>query len=118
MTKIGPDQVVFRLDALLDQEKAAILAGELEKLGEIAAEKLDLIENSTVMLSDSPGLAGLRRKAARNDVLLQHVAEGIRDVARRMGAMADVRSGLKTYDHTGKEMQNILATARSVEKRS
>ena len=118
MTKIGPDQVIFRLDALLDQEKAVILAGELERLEGIAMEKLDLIENSTATLSDSPRLAELRRKAARNDVLLQQVADGIRDVARRMGAMADVRSGLKTYDHTGKKMQNISATARSVEKRS
>lgn len=118
MSKIRPEHVVMQLNDLLDQEKEAILSGKLGKLEEIAQKKIDLIGSSAVAPGGVSELSDLRRKAARNEILLQMAAEGIRDVARRMGAMADVRSGLKTYDRTGKSMQNISEAARTVKRRS
>lgn len=119
MTSEATTDKIAALDALLDAERAALLAGDLEKLAEMLEDKEGLIEAiNTAEHRNLDALQQLDGKVKRNQLLLDGALEGIRSVARRMAALRRIRSSLETYDSTGKKRNIEMASERAVEKRA
>ena len=94
MTSEATTDKIAALDALLDAERAALLAGDLEKLAEMLEDKEGLIEAiNTAEHRNLDALQQLDGKVKRNQLLLDGAPEGLRSVARRMAALRRVRSG-------------------------
>ncbi len=112
------DALIEKLDALLERERAALMAGALDQLDPIAQQKMALIEELSALEGpERERLATLREKAERNQVLFDSAMQGVRAVASRMADLRSVRSGLATYDSLGRA-KNIAEARSSIEKRA
>lgn len=102
--------VVVDLDELLDQEREALLTGNLEKVGRLISRKESLIDElSVVEAVEVSELAVLDAKVKRNQGLLDQALEGIRSVAARLAAMRRVKHTLDTYDSSGSKHSITLS---------
>lgn len=111
--------ILHTLDALLEEERAALLGGELAKIDDLMRRKEALID----ALSDADGqsdadLAALQSKLGRNQVLFDHALEGIRNVANRLGALRQLRKSLDTYDEQGRKSTITTPNQSLLEKRA
>ncbi|HKL54983.1 MAG TPA: flagellar export chaperone FlgN [Roseovarius sp.] len=119
MTQDDMQTLIDRLDKLLETERTALLAGDLETIGTLLAQKERLIDRFNALEgAREPDLAGLQQKVQRNQVLLDGALEGIRRVASRMAAIRQVRRSLATYDETGKRRTIDGTMAHNIEKRA
>ncbi|MFD3191733.1 flagellar biosynthesis protein FlgN [Sedimentitalea sp. HM32M-2] len=119
MTNENPQDLIERLDDLLDQERQALIAGDLERIGELMLIKEDLIGKINALEAVEQGrLDTLQEKVTRNQALLTSALDGIRAVANRMADLRRVRAGLETYDRRGQKRIFGTATETSVEKRA
>ena len=107
------------LDALLEQERAALLSGDLEKLTEMLPCKVALIDAlNRVIHTDIPTLQSLDTKVKRNQLLLDGALAGIRNVAQSLATLRRLRGSLETYGSDGKKRNIDVNTDHSVEKRA
>jgi hypothetical protein len=114
-----PTELIAALDELLDLERAALVDGELERLGALLPEKEKLIERVNKLDSiERQALAGVQIKVTRNQSLLNSAMEGIQAVASRMAELRRVRKGLETYDESGRKMQHSTQLSKKLEKRA
>ncbi len=108
-----------KLDAVLEQERAFLLEGDLEGLGSLLPLKEQLVEqllgNGAL---DRAGIEPIEGKLARNQLLLDGALEGIRTVAARLAALRQVRSALDTYDAQGRKRSVPTPSTPKVEKRA
>jgi len=119
MTPNDTQSLIDRLDDLLETERRALLAGDLEKIGPILTRKEQLIDRFNAHEIDrNPNLAAVQQKLVRNQELLDGALEGIRKVAARMAAMRRVRQSLDTYDESGKRQTINGVVLRKIEKRA
>lgn len=107
------------LDVLLDQERDALLAGDLEKIACLLPEKEKLVTD----LLDSPSeeqtaLNVLQSKLKHNQLLLDGAMQGIRTVASRLAALRQVREALDTYDAQGRRQRAAGMKPTKVERRA
>lgn len=110
---------IEQLDDLLEQERDALLAGNLEEMVGLLARKEQLLEAlNTTQQRDLPQLMRLDRKVKRNQLLLNGALEGIRSVTQRMAALQKVRQSLETYTSDGEKKRIEMQTNHSVEKRA
>lgn len=111
------DRRFAAIDRLLDDERAALLAGDLAALPGLAERKEALARD----LADSPplgdALAVLRAKSERNAELLAAAAKGVRTVVRRIGEIRQANGPLRTYGRDGTQ-QTLGSAASSMEKRA
>ena len=111
--------LIDQLDALLEAERTALLAGDLDKIGTLLERKEALIDAfNTLEPERTDGLEGLQRKVVRNQALLDGALEGIRKVAARMAEMRRVRTSLDTYDQAGRKRTIDGTAPRRIEKRA
>lgn len=104
------------LTDLLEQERAALLSGDIDKLARLAPHKERVLQSLDA--TDRPALDALHGKALRNQELIDSALQGIRDVTDRLQAMRAARRSLETYDSHG-HRRSIEATVRpTVEKRA
>ena len=89
------------LDDLLDAERAALLAGDLDQIGRLVTQKESLVAD--LHGADVSEIERLQRKMARNQVLLDRALLGIRSVANRLGSLRRIRRSLETYDKDGRK---------------
>ena len=116
-SEIGP--IMDSLNDLLEAEKAALLAGDLERLTGMAERKEALIEAlNSAEQADFELLKELDLKVKRNQGLLNSALDGIRTVARRMAAFRRVRGSLETYDAKGEKSIIEVDPETSFEKRA
>ncbi|MFV0512262.1 MAG: flagellar biosynthesis protein FlgN [Jhaorihella sp.] len=111
--------MIATLDDLLDRERQALVAGELDELADLMAEKEALI--GEIGVPDPRAQAGLNRlrdKVHRNHALLNSALEGIRAVAGRLADLRQVRRGLETYDRSGRKTVFDTRARQHVEKRA
>ena len=119
MTQDSAQNMIDELDTLLDQERGALVDGDLEQLSRLVAYKEDLIGKINLLDSLERGrLAEVHDKVARNQVLLNSAMEGIHAVASRMADLRRVRQGLETYDRTGQKKRFDTQIQSSMEKRA
>ncbi|MEZ5673954.1 MAG: flagellar biosynthesis protein FlgN [Thalassovita sp.] len=91
--------LVAQLDSLLDEERALLLNGKLDKLPELLDRKRTLVERL-----DSPprtDLSDLHAKLTRNHALLSSAMDGIRRVSERLETLKQIHRSLETYDSQG-----------------
>ncbi len=99
------------LNALLDREQAALLAGDLGALEPIAEEKEQLLaELRDVEIDARDELQRLHDQLDRNRDLLLGAMEGIRSVVDRIRELRQLRRSLDTYNKEG--LRQSLATER------
>ena len=112
-------QTIEALDGLLEREREALLAGDLERLVGYLDEKKTLIDtlNGAEDVS-SDRLEALQGKATRNQALLDSALQGIRSVANRMSTLHRIRRSLDTYDENGRKTTIESLTLRQMEKRA
>ncbi len=107
------------LDELLEAEREALLTGDLVKLTEMLPAKEALMNAlNEEAPTDLPALLELDGKVRRNQLLLDGALEGIRDVAKRMADLRQMRGSLETYGSDGKKHNIDVATDHSVERRA
>lgn len=107
------------LNDLLDQERQALLEGNLDRIARTLDLKQSLIAQLDAQdVTDRPSLEALQAKVARNQSLLNSALDGLRAVTRRLATMRRIRSSLDTYDSQGQKNAIALTPTRSVEKRA
>ena len=119
MTHNTAQSLIDDLDDLLEQERAALIDGDLERISRLLARKEGLIDALNMRAAlDQADLAPLHAKVTRNQALLNSAMEGIRAVASGMSALRRARQGLETYDRTGTKHQITTGDAHTVERRA
>ncbi|MDG1170846.1 MAG: flagellar biosynthesis protein FlgN [Sulfitobacter sp.] len=119
MSDLATETTVAELHDLLDAERQALLAGDLEALNSLLTPKEALIEAiNDLELTDIPQIEMLDRKLRHNQLLLDGALEGIRAVAKRMARLRDVKGALETYGADGKRRDIPLGPESSVERRA
>lgn len=107
------------LEEIVEQERSALLEGDLERLSQMLPRKEQLIEDlNGLEVLDSDDLIRLQAKVNRNQSLLSSAAEGIRAVADRMAELRKVRQEFTTYDATGQRTGHAVRHAAKLEKRA
>ena len=119
MTNHRSDELFDALDDLLESERAALLSGDLDKVGRLLETKESLIEElSRIEAFEAQALQELQGKMKRNQDLLDSALEGIRAVAGRLAALRRVRTTLDTYDAKGARKSIDVDKEGSLEKRA
>ena len=92
MTHEPSQEIIDRLDMLLDAERTALLQGKLDQVAKLVGEKENLIDALNARDTDNGAdLSFLRDKVARNQALLDGALQGIRNVAARIAAFRRIR---------------------------
>ncbi len=99
-----PKRLTDSLLDFLDKERRAILAGNLNEMKRIAAEKERLMERYKSAEPDQKSLENLREKIARNQALLTAALKGIRAVTVKLSGLRDAQPQMKTYNRDGQRM--------------
>lgn len=119
MNPLQSNDLLDSLDDLLEQERTALLKGDLEKVGRLLEHKESLIEDlSRIEEFEAQSLHRLQGKMQRNQELLDSALEGIRIVAGRLAALRRVRTTLETYDSKGTRKTIEVGKDGAVEKRA
>ena len=119
MTDKTASEIMTKLDDILDRERAALLAGDLDQVPGLLEEKTALIEAlDDLGPDDRQDMGALRDKAARNQALLDGALQGIRQVAGRLAAFRRLRHSFDTYDETGHKRTIEGDVVHKVEKRA
>ncbi|TCL01459.1 hypothetical protein BXY66_2774 [Shimia isoporae] len=111
--------LIAEIDALMDDERAILKAGELHRLPDLLERKETLFEQ----LKDHEGasdeeLLALRNKSEDNQPLLEAAMNGIRTVMDRMKDLARVKNTLETYTNQGQRYAVPMTSGSTFEKRS
>lgn len=108
-----------RIDALLDDERRALLHGDLEAIGPLLHRKERLIDAlNTLEPGAQTGVTQLRGKVMHNQALLDGALQGIRAVSGRLAAFQKIRRSLEIYDQTGQRTAISDTIEHKVEKRA
>lgn len=119
MTQDSIDGLIDRLDQLLDAERRALLAGEIDTLSTLHEGKEGLISKLNALDRDeAEQLKDVQTKLTRNQVLLSSAMDGIRSVADRMTELRLLRQSLATYGRDGKRQQFETPVSQKLEKRA
>lgn len=89
------------LDDLLEREKSAVLTGNFVALDRLVKEKERLMA-VLKPVANSKDMAALRRKAKRNQAILQAAGQGIRSVSLMLSNQNKNNHTLQTYDNQGR----------------
>ncbi|WP_050526134.1 hypothetical protein [Pseudorhodobacter aquimaris] len=95
------ENAIERLETAAKETSAAIRAGDFVAMGELALRAETALAELDPQ-TDATRLTALRDLAGRNALALQAAAKGIRAARRRLQEVTTVRTGVQTYDNTGK----------------
>ncbi|MEX0302892.1 MAG: flagellar biosynthesis protein FlgN [Leisingera sp.] len=119
MSNPKPQKLIDELDQILDQERSALMAGDLGKLEDLLAKKEKAIGKlNEVSELERESLAQVQTKVSRNQQLLDSAMDGIRAVAARMAELRRIRKGLDVYDQAGRRTRFGTRGAARLEKRA
>lgn len=113
------EDVVDSMHDLLDEERQALLDGNLEQIERLSERKESLMDDLNSQSSPDIELySELNTKVLRNQALLKSSMAGIRKVADRLAAMRQIKNSLDLYDAKGRRQKIDLIRNRAVEKRA
>jgi len=115
-----PDQTSPLVDALIDileDERRALRAGELDRLLRLAELKESTLARLRTSRLPAPVLQRLREGCERNRALLVAAADGIRSAGLRLRQVAQGPSDLFTYDGAGRR-RNLDPLSASVVRKA
>ena len=113
------DTLIRALDALLDEERRALIDGDLEALSGLVEEKERIIDAlNAAEDADERALSPVNDKMKRNQDLLEQALSGIRAVARRLADIRQTRKSFDIYDRMGHRNRIEGGPDSSVEKRA
>ena len=114
------NDTIDSLDALLEDERAALLSGELDTLHDLHDRKQALIDllGRLDTAASAARLQDVNAKLERNQGLLESAMSGIRSVARRLATVRRVRESLEYYEEGGAKTSIDVGVERTVEKRA
>ena len=112
-------QLSERLSTALDQEYAALLDGDLEKIAKIGAEKVQVLEEiGKQSVVDMKRFVHLREHLLRNQLLTQSAIAGMRKAVSRSKEINDVTTVLRTYGSNGQKSGVKMRFGQTLSKRS
>lgn len=111
------DVAIEKIDDLLEDERTALLSGDLAALQGIAERKEALLQELAHARPGGDALKALRRKAERNAELLEAATKGLRSVMRRVAEIRRANGPLKTYGQDGAQ-QTLGTGGASFERRA
>jgi len=112
-------QLRKRIEALLSQERAALLSGDLRAIGDLAEEKERLFNCLKELGPERlDSLRSLHDMASRNQALLDGALQGIRLASERLSAYRRLRRSMDTYDPQGRKTAIPGVVSRKVERRA
>lgn len=115
----SPQDLIDELDAILEQERRALVKGEIQRLEAFLERKEELIGQLNTLEHKTPEILGdLQDRLARNQALLGSAMQGIKAVANRMAELRRVRKGLEVYDRAGKKARFSTTGSLKLEKRA
>ncbi|MBN9886132.1 flagellar protein FlgN [Salipiger abyssi] len=107
------------LDSLLERERSALLDGALDEIGPLMEEKAALVARMAEAPPDeADSLQPLHLKLRRNQQLFDHALDGIRNVAKRLGALREIRESMEVYDAQGRRASIGGEEKSSMERRA
>lgn len=110
------------LETLLEEERQALLKGDLEALPDLLERKESLFEDLEAQHEEMPleaeELEPLQHLFVRNQSLLESSQNGLRATTERMGTLRRVRTSLETYNNNGQRQAVQLTSGQRVEKRA
>ncbi|ETX13866.1 hypothetical protein OCH239_06635 [Roseivivax halodurans JCM 10272] len=107
------------LDQLLEEERAALLGGDLAALDKLLERKSVLIETLAREATSIPQeLEPLQIKLRRNRELFEQALAGLRAVSDRLQALREVHEGGETYDVSGRRRSIEKGAQHRLEKRA
>ena len=119
MPDLTPDSAARALETLLEQERAALIAGDLDALARLLPGKEQLIAALEGGQSAPPDvLRALDGKLRRNQLLLDGALDGIRAVSTRLAQLRAARGGFETYSADGRRRDIELLPQTTVERRA
>lgn len=111
--------LITALEEVLDLERSALAAGDLDRLGPLIPQKEKLIGAINEMqVHDSEDLIRLQKKVERNQGLLNSASEGIRAVMDRMAELKKIRQEFTTYTASGQRNGFAVRQDTKLEKRA
>lgn len=118
MTLDQNNSIIQQLDRILEEEREALLRGDLSQIMALVSEKERLVDALNAIATTTRDLRGVRGKLSRNQALLDGALQGIRTVAARLAAHRRIRRSLDTYDQNGRKHSIPGEIAHHLEKRA
>lgn len=109
-----PKDPITRLTNLLEEERAALLKGDLWKVATFTPEKEALADALEASRPDQ--LTALAMPLSRNAALLAAARAGVQDVLSTLSKQRAARTALSSYDRSGAP-KVIAASQRSTDQR-
>ena len=119
MTLDQSTRIIQQLDLILEEERDALLRGDLSQIVALMLKKEQLVDALNALSATASGdLIAVQGKLSRNQVLLDGALQGIRTVAARLAAHRRIRRSLDTYDQNGHKRSIPGDIAHHLEKRA
>lgn len=113
------DNIFQNLRELLEDERAALLAGNLEGLPDYLVRKQTALRKlESEKTKDADGLREVQTMMLRNQELMESALQGIRSVANSLETARKIRASLETYDVTGHRQIVNVQQHQELEKRA
>ncbi|MEJ6393041.1 hypothetical protein V8J82_07240 [Gymnodinialimonas sp. 2305UL16-5] len=100
------------LHGLLDDQRAALLAGDLTSLEHMAPSLEATLLRVANHGASRDEAEALRAKAARNAELIQAAQSGVAQVRSKLSEVRD--TALTTYDASGRSSSDLSAASRTI----
>lgn len=112
-------KIFDELHDLLDQEKYALLSGNLDGVSKLLEEKQRLTgQISHLSTIEEKNKSKLRSKIDRNQKLIKSAMEGILYASNRISELHKAGNELNTYNRSGERVKTTSPLGRKIEKRS
>ena len=97
---MGRDAAIARIEALLDRERRALLAGRVGEVEALIAARTALFD-SLDRSADPAALGALARRVRENADLARAAADGLRDALRRISEIRAASGPISSYSAAG-----------------
>jgi flagellar biosynthesis/type III secretory pathway chaperone len=114
-----PDTLVKDLNAILEQERDALLGGNIAVFENLIAQKAKILQTiGELPKEELRRFEGMKPRLLRNQKLAQSAIKGMRIAIKRAKDIKDVSLGLRTYKKDGSGRSIAMRTLGGFSKRS